>query len=742
MVSVGFWRKVLNFLTREVAMFQRTFLVLLAVFTGLFFSFSRAEETGIFNGRVTDAQTGEPVANANVVIAGSRFGTATDLDGRFQIANIPVGSYVAQIRLIGYNAQEFPVVIAAGKTASLNVALKAEAVKFREVLVTATREPALSSEVAVATQVISRAQIERAAAQNVGELLENSSGLFIKNNGYLGSLKTVSIRGANDNQVLILLDGQRLNQAQGLAPDLSDLPLHVIERVEIIRGGHSALYGTDAVGGVINLITRAANENDSISGQVNSSIGSFGTRVVEANFGQQLGRLNYLLAHNYTEGDGNFKFDDLSGSRAVRANNDVLWHDAFLKLQYTVNPSALLSGYLQFHDADRGAPGPLSFPSQSATQQDRSWKYRLNYAQRFSSNFDLQAQTFLFKFKQNFDDPNPFFPFNSEHKNDAYGVSLLANWRASNANKITTGYEFREDKINSTDVGSQKRTTLSWFVQDQIKLPIRELVPNSQISLIPALRVDKFTDVDAQLSPKLGLLYNYISGFQLVVRGSLGRSFRLPSFNDLYWPPDPFAVGNPELAPEKGVGYDFGALLNFKAAGFWTFEANYFHTRLKNLIIWGPREDGVFSPDNVQKADVAGVESRATFQTLGRLLNFSFEYNYLDAIDDSDEPLRNGNQLIYRPQHKVDFNLALNFGRLELNGFWRVVGKRFSNPANSAFLESYQRTDLAAGWNQPFIGGRLRLQLAVRNVFDDQTPIIDGFPVPGREYRTALGFDF
>ncbi len=723
-------------------MFQRTLLVLLAVFTGLFFSLSWAGETGVFSGRVTDAETGEPVANANVVIAGSRFGTATDLSGRFQIANIPVGSYVAQIRLIGYAAQEFPVVIAAGKTTSLNVALKAAAVKFREVLVTATREPALSSEVAMAAQVISRAQIERTAAQNVGELLEISSGLFIKNNGYLGSLKTVSIRGANDNQVLILLDGQRLNQAQGLAPDLSDLPLHVIERVEIIRGGHSALYGTDAVGGVINLITRSANENDSVSGHVHSSIGSFGTRVVEANFGQQLGRLNYFLSHNYTEGDGNFKFEDRSGNRAVRSNNDVQWHDSFLKLHYTVNPSAALSGYLQFHDADRGAPGPLSFPSQNATQKDRSWKYRLNYAQRFSSNLDLQAQTFLFKFKQNFDDPNPFFPFKSVHKNDAYGVSLLANWRASNVNKITAGYEFREDKINSTDVALQKRTTHSWFVQDQIKLPIRELVSNSHISLIPALRVDKFTDVDAQLSPKLGVLYNYISGFQLVVRGSFGRSFRLPSFNDLYWPQDPFSVGNPNLVAEEGLGYDFGTLLNFKAAGFWTFEVNYFRTRLENLIIWGPREDGVFSPDNVQKADISGVETRATFQSLRRLVNFSFEYNYLDAIDDRDDPLLNGNQLIYRPKHKVDLNLALNFGRLELNGSWRVVSKRFSNPANSAFLESYRQTDLAAAWSQPFIGGRLRLQLAVKNIFDDQTPIIDGFPLPGREYRTTLGFDF
>lgn len=714
-------------------------LVLFILFACCSVSFPQAEETGILSGIITDAQSGEPIPYVNIVLNRGRFGGATDQNGEFRIADLPRGSYLAQIRLIGYTAQEHAVVIEAGKTTHVQVAMKAEAVKLHEVLVTATREPALTSEVPVATQIISRAEIERSAAQNVGEVLENSTGLFVRNYGSLGSLKTASIRGANDNQVLILLDGQRLNQAQGLAPDLSDIPLHIIERVEIIRGGHSALYGTDAVGGVINLITRSAANQQSVSGHLNSSLGSFGTRVVEANFGQKLARWDYFVAHNYTEGDGDFKFDDAAGNRAVRTNNDVRWHDTFLKLQYAATPTSVLSAYVQFHDADRGAPGPLSFSSETAAQKDRSWKYRLTYSQRFSSNFDVQAQAFLYKFKQNFDDPNPVFPISSEHKNDAYGLSLQGNWRALNINSITAGYEFREDKINSTDVAAQKRTTHSWFVQDQIKLPLRGF---SQISLIPALRVDKFTDVDAQLSPKFGFLYNYFSDVQFSVRGSFGRSYRLPSFNDLYWPAGPFTEGNPDLVPEKGLGYDFGALFNFKAVGYWSLEINYFNTHLKNLILWGPRQDGVFSPDNVQQADIDGVETRVAFRDPRRFVNFTVDYNYLNAVDDSDDPLRNGKQLIYRPKHKVDVNLGLNFRRIELNGLWRLVGKRFSNAANSTFLASYHQADLSAAWRQPFHLGEIRIQLAVKNVFDEQTPIIEGFPIPGREYRTTLAFDF
>jgi outer membrane receptor for ferrienterochelin and colicins len=727
-------------------MARSTFLIPFILFLGLI-SFSFAGDTGAISGAVTDAHSGVPIPNANIVLNGTGFGAVTDPSGRFVISNVPVGSYSVQIQLIGYAPQQRAVTIDAGKNAPLNVTLQARAVQFREVLITATRERALISDVPVASQVISRDQIERASAQNIGELLESYTGLLVKNNGYLGSLKTASIRGANDNQILILLDGQRLNQAQGLAPDLSDIPLQTIERVEIIRGGHSALYGTDAVGGVINLITRSS-ESESISGRIKSSVGSFGTRAVEANVGQQFGPLDYLIAHNYTEGDGDFKFDS-AGQRIERVNNAVRWHDSFVKLGYRLSPLGKLNGHLQFHDADRGAPGPLTFgpPSETATQKDRSLKSQLNYSQTVSQSLNLRAQAYFSTTKQNYD--NPDFAIHSVHENDAYGLSAQGNLRLPADNELTTGYEVRGDKINSTDVGSKRRIIHSLFVQDQLRLPLTTRASNLQIKLVPALRFDKFEDTpepsqaeDAQFSPKIGFLANYVSDIQFVLRGNWGRSYRLPSFNDLYWPEDPFSVGNPNLLPEKGLGYDVGALVNFKVAGFWTFELNYFDTQLENLILWGPRPDGIFSPDNVQEAEIAGVETRATFQDLGGMVNLSADYNYLNAVDASGDPSLDGNQLIYRPKHKVDLNLGLNFGRLGVNGSWRFIGKRFTNAGNSLSLGSYYQTDIGASWSQPLLGQRLRFQFDVKNLFEEQTPIIDGFPMPGREYRTSVGFDF
>jgi outer membrane cobalamin receptor len=720
-------------------MFKQRYLLLFVLLLGFVVPPLRGAENGELVGSVTDRHSNEPLPRANVVLKGTTIGMAADDDGRFILRQIPTGYYTLQVTRIGYSSVERQVQIEAERATTLDITLNAETVKFGEVLITATRERSLSSEVPVATEIITRSKMQQTTAQNVGEVLENVAGIFVKNYGHIGGLKTVSIRGASESQVLILLDGHRLNQAQGIAPDLSDIPLNAIERIEIIRGGHSALYGTDAVGGVINLITRSSAHGETVFGGIRSSFASFGTRIVEANLGHSLGALDYFVAHNYTEGDGDFRFADSEGQKVVRRNNDFKWNNTFLRLRYAFEPSSLLSGYLQFHDADRGSPGPLSFPSDVATQKDRSWKLNLRLDKKIASKLTLQAQTFLYKFKQNFDDSNEFFPIHSQHKNDAYGLSLQSNWRVDRLNRITSGYEFREDKINSTDVSTQHRSNHSFFVQDQLTVTWQE---RSQLSIVPALRVDKFTDADAQVNPKLGFVFSYVSQVQMGLRGSWGRSYRIPSFNDLYWPAGQFTAGNPNLVPERGLGFDIGYSLDFRQRGFWGFDVTYFNTDLDNLIIWGPDEAGVWSPQNVQKANIEGVETKLSFQGIGDLLALEADYNYLDATDASRDIASNGKQLIYRPKHKLDLDLTLRLGKFELNGVYRFVGLRFTNSDNLGSLDSYSLIDLGSKWKQPFGDSGVTAQLEIRNISNKDFQIIEGFPMPGREYRTTFGFEF
>jgi len=704
-------------------------------------SFSVASDFGRLTGTVIDKNSGERLPDANLLLKETKFGIATDNRGEFTLEHLAPGGYVLQVSHIGYSTKDIEIDIRAGEMTTVTIELEAISVRFREVLVTATRDRTLSSEITVAHEVLDHSRIELRNSQNVGEVLQTASSIFIKNYGHIGALKTASIRGASESQVLVLLDGQRINMAQGVAPDLSDIPLQAIQRIEVIRGGHSALYGTDAVGGVVNLITRSPHGGGAVSGNVSSTVGSFGTRIVESGFGQQLGKFGYYITHNYTTSDGDFEFENADGETVERTNNDLNWNDTFVKLGYDIAPSAKLRGYVQFHDAERGAPGPLSFPSETATQKDQSWKFNLRYQQQLSPNLDFQIQTYLLKFKQNFDDPGAFEPIASEHQNDAYGFDLQSNWSFSTANQLTAGYEFREDKINSTDVSEQKRTIHSLFLQDRFRFALfsRE---KTWVSVIPAIRLDKYSDVETQLSPKIGMRLSHFADVEFSLRGNVGRSYRVPSFNDLYWPSGPFTAGNPNLAPEKGIGYDVGMGFKFEALGFWGFETNYFNTELENLIIWGPRADGVWSPANVQDANLEGVEVIASFQDASDFVTLRANYNYLNAVDDTRDTDTRGNQLIYRPEHEAHLSLAFNFEPVQIFGIYRYVGRRFADAANEAPLDGFSTADLGASLKVPVLTGNTRFRFELRNLLDEHYQVIDGFPTPGREFRTSLSFTF
>ncbi len=695
-------------------------------------------QTGQIQGHVTDQNSSEPLPDVNIVVKGTHFGGSTDNRGYFVVKKIPVGKYIVQVSRIGYKAIEQEIQIASGRIETLTVPLLAEAVRFSEVLVTATREKALKSEVTVAADIITRSEWEQTNAQNIGEILESTTHSFVKNYGHLGALKTVSIRGASENQVLILLDGQRLNLAQGTATNLGDIPLHAIDRIEVVRGGHSALYGTDAIGGVINLITRSGYDNKAVTGRITSTIASFDTRIIEANFGQKLGNFNYLAAHEYSESDGEFKYLDSNRQKVKRTNNNVKWNNTFVKLGYTFNPSTLINGYVQIHGAERGAPGPLSYPSNAALQKDNSKKFNMSFEKHFSSQLNLEVKSFFYKNNQSFDDSTAFIPIHSNHRNNAFGYSLQSNWRLSSSQELTGGYEFREDKINSTDILSHRRRSQSVFLQDQIKLPVPDDGANSRLSLVPAFRLDKFTDRDVQFSPKIGFQFSYITNLQMVLRGNWGSSYRIPSFNELYWPFDGYTEGNPALFPEESLGYDFGFLLYYKRAGYWGLEVNYFKNSIDNLINWAQREDEVWTPKNISKATINGLETKLSYQGLGELINFSAQYGYLNAVDNSTKK----NQLIYRPKHKADLKLNIRFSEFNLFWFFQYVGKRFTSSDNTNSLDAYSLNNVGVLWQHPLIGGTIKVNLELRNIFDKQIQIIDGFPVSGREYRVTTGFEF
>jgi len=227
-----------------------------------------SQEAGKIFGYIMDSSTGKPLEKACVYLENTTRGAETNHDGIYFIPDIPPGKYTLTVMLIGYKSIENKIIrIESGESKEFNFYLDAKILSSSDaIVVTATRGKSLTSEVPASVDVIGRETIETLSPQNMAEVLDNIQGVFIKDYGGIGGTKSISLRGSSAEQVLVLMDGQRLNNAQNGQVDFSTISTEGVEKIEIIRGGSSALYGADAVGGVVNIITKKHHREEGISG--------------------------------------------------------------------------------------------------------------------------------------------------------------------------------------------------------------------------------------------------------------------------------------------------------------------------------------------------------------------------------------------------------------------------------------------------------------------------------------------
>ena len=231
-------------------------------------SLSAAQVEGI----IADADSEWPLAHANVAVSPGKAGTITDSLGRYEL-QLPPGRYRVEVSIIGYGTQSRQLELLAGQNLQLDFALKVQALPQAATLITATGRPKSAAALTVPVAIVPREAIELSNAENVAGLLEDVAGLNVHSSlyGYLGSPSGVMIQGIDPKRILILVDGERVIGGPGGVIDLDKLPISNVERIEVVKGPHSALYGSEAMGGVVHILTRSPQER---SGDVRFSLGS------------------------------------------------------------------------------------------------------------------------------------------------------------------------------------------------------------------------------------------------------------------------------------------------------------------------------------------------------------------------------------------------------------------------------------------------------------------------------------
>lgn len=590
-------------------------------------------------------------------------------------------------------------------------ALAQEDVTVAPVVVTATRTAQTADESLASVSVITREDIERSQTSTLPELLGRVQGVEFTQNGGRGTASSLFIRGTNNDHIIVLIDGVRIGSATLGSTSFESLPLENIDRIEIVRGPRSSLYGSDAIGGVIQIFTR-----DSDAPRANVAAGSHDYRRVSTGYGQRNDTSGFSIDFSAEDTDG---FDARENDCASCADepDDDGFESANLGLRgnYMLAPDLELSGNLLVADSEVEFDG--SFQN-STEQRQTAGSVKLDWAvnEIWQSRFSLGRSSDK---SDNFLDGTEVSNFDTVRTD----ISWQNDFLIGDAQIVTAGVDVLRDEIDSNnDFEITERETVGAFVQHQWN----GARWNTQASVRHDFFDEGFDDpnpggdeFDDETTGNLAAGYRISDGLR--VFGSWGTAFKAPTFNDLFFP----GFGNPDLDPEQSETVEIGLRGDTEVINW---EVTAYRTEVEDLIVTSEISPGVFAPDNVDEARIQGVE-------IGVDAVWGEWQGGLNADFKDPEDTETGNQLRRRAKHTFRGSLTRSIGTWSIGTDVTVRGERFEDAASTTRLDSYALLDLRASWR---FAPEWRASVKVNNAADTNYTLIDTFNTDGRNILVQI----
>ncbi|KGM42333.1 hypothetical protein JY96_17695 [Aquabacterium sp. NJ1] len=589
------------------------------------------------------------------------------------------------------------------------------------VVVTATRHDTRVSEVLSDVTLIDSQEIRQAGATTtLAALLGRQPGIEFTQNGGPGGTSSVFIRGSNSNHVLLLVDGVRVGSVTTGSPTWEYMPLEQIDHIEIVRGPASSLYGSDAIGGVIQIFTKRGE--GPLQPFVEAGYGTYNTSALSTGFSGSKGGLRYGLQVSNKRSDS---FSAINSPSSIYYNPDK---DGY---QSTSSSGSLSYSPLKGHEFGvnylysdgwtRFDSGGISTPA----SDDYKQKETLYSVSLYSRNQLTDIWTSTLRIGQSTDDSrnldngvrSSFFRSTQtqyQWQNDfklPVGTALLGVERLEQRVDSDTNFAVNKRGINSILAG------WSGHVDDH------------------TLQVNARQDNNSQFGDKATGMLAY--GYQLASNWraglSWGTAFKAPSFNDLYYPADAYGdVSNPNLKPETAVNKE--ASLHYEAVGL-DVSITYYQNDIKNLIQWAPIDPTFvttygYTPSNVASATLTGW----TLASSGKMAEYKVSGS-LDLQDPKDDVL--GKTLIYRAQKAAKFAVSRDIGNMNVGGEVQAYGRRFVDAANTQALAGYALFNLTASYRMT---DGLLVFARANNVFDKKYVLVQDFATPGASLFVGMRY--
>lgn len=698
----------------------KSFVILLSLL--LFFSKSIFAQTFSIKGSVVDGQF-IPLPGVNVVLINTSFGAATDDDGNYEILNLAAGVYIIEFSAIGYEKIRKENIVIKDQSINLDIVLTKEVIETEEVIVTAGKYEQKKSDLTVSSEVIHSEEFENRNFSNLEDAIRFVPGVTMTDD-------QVSIRGSSGYsrgtgaRALMSIDGLPFYTGDTGEIVWEMIPVTELARVEIIKGATSSLYGSAAIGGVLNCITRNISEKPLTT--INGFYGMYdGPYYDEWDWSGERRPFNGLtLSHSQQiEKFGfNISFTRLENA-SYREDDDFKKYIGFLKAVYNFTPVSSLTflantfnkkaGNFLYWKNSRNALIPPERNEGDRIETDR-YLFGLIYSSLINDKLLLN---FRGSYYRNYFIDNEI-PAN-ESASNLYRGEIQLHSTLSKFVSLTGGVEGIASTVKSSLFGNPHSFQTSVYLFSDI---------NFSFPLIASVGVrydySKLDTLDGTgaISPKLGLNYKLLNN--LVLRSAIGVGFRAPSIAEAFTSTSTASITvkpNPYIQPEHnytfeiGINYNFSSLMNLDLAVFFS--------EYKNLIepVIDP-SDGLVFFNNVLEAQINGLEAGLTFFILPEILDLTFNYTYLLAED-----VVTGKALRYRPKNvlyagfvfnKWNFQFGINFRYIskveevdeELVDLGIVVDGDLRVPTYT--------TDLNFGYSFISLDLPLSLYLNIKNIFN------------------------
>ncbi|MEM9594743.1 MAG: TonB-dependent receptor [Acidobacteriota bacterium] len=626
-------------------------------------------------------------------------------------ASRPAFAAPAAIALLTVAASSF-VAFAGPASAAAEPSLRVE----EEIVVSANLVETPADEVGSSVTVILAEDIERHRWRTVAEALRHVPGLAVARTGGPGQSTSVFLRGGSSSQTLVLLDGVRINSATSGAFDFADLTTDHVERIEVVRGPQSTLYGSEAVGGVVSIITRSGGTGLRASGVAEG--GEDGHRRLALEVGGGDDRFDWSFSVADLETDG------ISAADVRRGNTEEDRHENTTisgRLGWGFGEDARADLVLRHVDGEAEIDG-FSFFDGPVDDLDAT-----NSRDAATAGLTVTAPLAegwrgVFTAGWNDDelegaDPtNPFGNFTVESQGIQFGaradVDLAADSNSPNVLSVGVAWEERQ----GGSVGSFDETVdiASFYVQDRLSL-------GEGTSLTLGARYDDHSSFGSETTWRVSGSTEVGSGGRF--HGSWGTGFKAPTLNDLFFP----GFGNPDLVPETSQAVDLGYEQTL-ADGRLVLDVTYFDADYEDLIVF---DFSTFLPGNIAEASSRGVEASLAFDT--ERVNVALSHTWNETED-----LSTGEPLARRPEHRSVLELSVQ-ATDALRTALSAISSADRIDSDGTELEDYVRVDLTAQYE---ISEHFEPYVRVLNVFDEEYSEVGGFGSRGRTALFGVAFDY